>query len=59
MNITVTRKNSEKIISVYELETELSKITNINKVDINEVIRKLNRGDLLGFNDVHFKKVNK
>lgn len=56
MNIIVTSKNKEKkIISVFDLEKEISKVISIKQVNIDETIVKLKRGDLLGFNDVHFK----
>ena len=54
--IVKTRNNNIKIINEFELEAELSKIISIKGMDISEVLYKLKRGDLLGFNDVYFKK---
>lgn len=54
--IVKTRNNNIKIINEFELEAELSRIISIKGMDISEVLYKLKRGDLLGFNDVYFKK---
>lgn len=57
MEITVkTRNNSIKVINDFELEVELEKVISTKNLDISEILQKLDRGDLLGFNDVHFKK---
>lgn len=52
-----TRNNNTKIINISELESELEKVISIKTLDINEILNKLENGDLLGFNDVHFKKI--
>lgn len=57
MEITMkTRNNSIKVINDFELEVELEKVISTKNLDISEILQKLDRGDLLGFNDVHFKK---
>lgn len=57
MEITVkTRNNNIKVIKSFELESELEKIISTKSLDISEILFKLDRGDLLGFNDVYFKK---
>lgn len=57
MEITMkTRNNSIKVINDFELEVELEKVISTKNLDISEILQKLDRGDLLGFNDVYFKK---
>lgn len=59
MEITVkTRNNSIKVINDFELEVELEKVISTRNLDISEILFKLHRGDILGFNDTEFRKKN-
>lgn len=58
MKIRVKHRNKEeKFISILDLKSELAKVISTKTLDLNEIEMKLNRGDILGFNDTEFKKV--
>lgn len=54
--ILVSKGNKQdREIPAYQLEEEVRKVMPTSYIDFDEVLEKLRRGDLLGFNGVHFK----
>ena len=56
--IEVTFRNKEtKRLYEHEVLEEIEKIMPILMNEKKDILYKLERGDLLGFNDIHFKKI--
>ena len=56
--IEVTFRNKEtKWLYEHEVLEEIEKIMPIPMSEKKDIMDKLERGDILGFNDIHFKKI--